>query len=143
MSSHYMIICVSHDPAIVFGGSSNYADWNSPAPALEAIADRTTGPAQAHPDCDLVVGRWSSALIEVCCPPSRSNGPYHGSSHRDDLWIDASWLRLLALAEPEHVEAARLRSSCWAPLLARALRYELGIEDVRTDPAKRDTGGGA
>jgi hypothetical protein len=123
MSSVYRILCVSHDPALIVTSE----DWNGSLPALDAIRDRTSGPAAAHPNCDLVVGRYSVPLIEVCCPASRSNGLYHGSSHRDDEWIVASWLRLLALSKPEVYGMARLRS-CWTPELARALRVELDVE---------------
>lgn len=130
MSSVYRILCLSHDPAIAFGGvEERGVEWNAPEPALEAIRYRNNGAAEAHPHCDLIVGRYSAPLIEVCCPAGRSNDPHHGSSHRGDLWIDASWLRLLALAKPEHVTAARLRS-CWGRELAWGLRYELDLENA-------------
>lgn len=134
MSSHYVLFCVSHDPPITFGGASDWRDWNSPEPALAAVADRTTGPAVEHPNCDLLIGRYSGALIEVCCSASRSNGPYHGSSHRDDQWIEVDWLRLLALAGPDRIEAARLRS-CWTWEVVYRLRHQLDI-DI---PASGDT----
>jgi len=129
VSSHYVLFCVSHDPAIVFGGVSDHRDWSSPDLALAAIADRTTGPAREHPHCDLLIGRYSGGLIEVCCSASRSNGPHHGSSHREDIWIDPAWLRLLALSHPGHEEVAELRS-CWSRDVALRLRRLLCIDDL-------------
>lgn len=123
MSSRYQILCISHDPALRIGENIH---WNDPAPAIAAIADRS-GPAAEHPNCDLIVGRYSYPLIEVCCPASRSNGIYHGSSHRTDEWISVGWLRLLALSIPEAIATARLYS-CWTLDLALKLRRELGIE---------------
>ena len=118
----------SWESAIVFGGVSDSRDWSRPELALAALADRASGPAQEHPHCDVVVGRISGGYIEFCCPASRSNGLYHGSSHREDEWIDAGWLRLLALSDPAHDKAVRLRS-CWTREVARSLRYQLGIDE--------------
>src|SRR5574342_432280 len=71
--------------------------WNNAEYALAAIRDRS-GPAALHKDCDLLVGRYSSPLVEVCCPGYETSGRRHGhpGSHSDHRWIGADWLRLLA-----------------------------------------------
>lgn len=116
MSSEYKIFCLSHNPVIVFGDCT----WNRPEMALEAVRDRT-GPAAEHPNCRLLVGRYSASLIEVCCPTSA-----HILRHGADLWVDAHWLRLIALASAGLVMHLQI-PECWTAI-ARPLAKELGVE---------------
>lgn len=121
MSSTYEIICLSHDPALAASG-----EWSSSAEALAAIAE---GIAE-HPSCELVVGRYSSPLVSVCCPRQKPDDPnrplHHGYHPHSDDWVDANWLRLAVLAGPEMSKAARL-PGCWDYERARRLRLELGV----------------
>jgi len=121
MSSVYRLLCLSHDPAIPV----EHPEWPSFQPALAAAKDRTLVPTE-HKTCDLLIGQYSYPLIEVCCPASRSMGTAHPGCHSDDRWIDAGWLRLLALADPAAVGAARV-PDCWTRDVALRLRYELGL----------------
>ena len=126
MSSHYVLFCMSHDPPIVFGGASDWRDWNSPEPALAAMADRTVYPMRDHPDCALLVGRYSGALIEVGCPPQKHpGGTWHPHSAE---WVDAEWLRLLAVSTPEQLTTAQWPQRCWTRDLAWRLRYLLDLD---------------
>jgi hypothetical protein len=130
VSSNYQLICVSHDPAIVFGPEyGSRGQWSDPVPALAAEAERND---TAHAGCDLLVGRFSYPLIEVCCPRTRPrtrqstglHGPiYHPNT---DEWIDADWLRLLAVSTPEQ-RATVSRTECWTWEVAWRLRHELGL----------------
>ena len=126
MSSQYRILCLSHDPAIIFGPD----DWYSPEPALAAVANRDHPATRQHADCDLLVGRYSYPLVEICCPRSTPIGSFHRGCHSDDRWLDADWLRLLASAGNQ---AQNLRPGCWTYETARRLRFELGIENAEGD----------
>jgi hypothetical protein len=105
VSSNYQLICLSHDPGIPFG-----QEWSNGGEPL-ALLRVGTSPIE-HTTCDLVIGRWSGALIEVCCAGGpRTSGPGHpvARAHGDDRWIKVGWLRLLAasaLSLDAHVE-------CW------------------------------
>lgn len=127
MSSYYHLLCMAHDPAIVIDVSANH-----PEQALAAIADRTTRDAlREHPHCPLMIGRYSAAMIELCCPGSQHDHP------RSDKWEDTALLRVVAVAamqEPskamiQALEALGRLASCWAPERLRRLRYELLIEE--------------
>lgn len=65
-----------------------------------------------HRSCDLVLGRFSYPLIEVC---------------EAGDWLDAGWLRLLLLAGPDAARTARLRG--WTFERASRLRAELLDEE--------------
>lgn len=123
MSSTYRILCIGHDPALVLDDRS----WNDHAQAVQAIAAGVS----AHPSCRLLVGRWSAALIEVGCPRMagavhRHSGVYHP---HDTEWVDAGWLRLMALSTPEAVGAAQV-PGCWDRDIARRLARILGLEET-------------
>lgn len=125
MSSRYRIICLSHDPAIVV----LEPDWPQPDDPLRVLADRASLPE--HANCELVVGRFSYPLVQVCCPQSmeRSNGPLHIGYHpHSDEWIDAGWLRLLLAAGPDAAKRARV-PGCWSYERANRLRLELDLGD--------------
>lgn len=125
MSSKYLILCLSHDPAIVIEGSG---DWHSPEPALAAIAERA-GEIRQHPNCALLVGRYSYPLVELCCPRQTAiRRPGHNVYHpNSDEWVDAGWLRLLAITTTEQRTKFNF-PGCWTYETARRLRFELGIE---------------
>ncbi|HEY3259608.1 MAG TPA: hypothetical protein VGJ95_04955 [Pseudonocardiaceae bacterium] len=124
MSSDYNALCLSHDPAIVM--NSDERSW-------EAALDRAR---PYHPRCDLLIGRWSGALIELCCPgmPVEQDHKPHPGWHRDSIWADAGLLRVAAVAvihaeDNEDIEAAvRKLPMCWTPERLRRISAELGIE---------------
>lgn len=121
MSSQYRIICLSHDPGIEVDGPE---EWYQAEPAIAACAARS-GPAADHPRCDLVIGRYSYPLVEVCCPGMSTDMPYPhptGRYHRGPMWIDSMWLRLLIVAPAEVREAAQLGSTCWTHERVQRLR---------------------
>lgn len=120
MSSIYRIICLSHDPAIVTD-----LEWDSGVNGL-AAAEHAAKAAPGHERCDVLIGRYSYPLVEVGCPCSK---------HRDVLWVDSGWLRLLALSQ-DAPKGTPLREAaenapmvwCWSPARLRLLRDELGLE---------------
>ncbi|MER5815462.1 hypothetical protein [Streptomyces californicus] len=125
MSSTYRVLCLSHDPAIVID-----RDFNTPDDAVDGVASLVAD----HPRCDLMIGRYSYPLVEVACLSYAYRGGGPGCSHKQGKWVDAEWLRLLALAydstDLRVREAARKgRFSCWTPERLHRLRPELGIED--------------
>ncbi|WP_405479815.1 hypothetical protein [Streptomyces anulatus] len=125
MSSTYRVLCLSHAPAIVID-----RDFNTPDDAVDGVVSLVT----EHPHCDLMIGRYSSPLIEVACLSYAYRGGGPGCSHKHGKWVESEWLRLLALAydsmDPRVAEAAKKgRFSCWTPDRLRRLHPELGIED--------------
>lgn len=123
VSSTYRIICLSHDPALVV----EEPEWQGMPDALAGLAAGLPG----HPSCELLVGRFSYPLVEVCCPRQHSNGPLHRGFHpHSDEWVDASWLRLVLLAGADVAGRSRLRP-CWTYERAHRLRAELLDEAER------------
>lgn len=126
MSSNYHAICLSHDPALILGG---LADGSRDHAAALAYG------RQEHPRCVLLIGRWSGGLVGVCCPgqaaypPEHPAPPTHSGWHRDDQWIEASWLRLLALSD-ETMRAKAGRTDCWTYDTARRLWVVLGLAEA-------------
>lgn len=129
MSSTYKLLCLNHDPAIVIPGP----DWNTPEPAIAAALEPAMHDwlVEDHGQCDLLVGRYSYPLVEVCCPAHRKKC---STWHQGPVWIDADWLRLLragmALVEDDaQMKAAvgRVQShhACWTPARIHRLRTEL------------------
>lgn len=117
MSSTYYALCLSHDPALTVAEQ----EWhNGYAEALVAVRKGLHG----HAACDVVIGRYSYPMIEVCCTGSCP------ARHADDRWTDVGWLRLLLLAGPEIARDSALRhvTSCWGFERASRLRVELDIE---------------
>ncbi|MFI6296823.1 hypothetical protein ACIBEJ_34900 [Nonomuraea sp. NPDC050790] len=89
MSSTYRIPCISHDPALVAG------EYDTPDAAERAIRDGIDD----HPQCDLLIGRYSYPLIEVGCPPTTGpdrSGRHPCLPHSATEWVDVAWLRILA-----------------------------------------------
>jgi hypothetical protein len=131
MSSDYDVLCVSHTPAIRIeideGGGR-------PETAIEVVRTSQLG---GHPNCDLLVGRWSGALIEIACPgmngrPGDGQPHFHaGGWHRDAIWADAGLLHVAAvaveLAENDvRIEAAvKALPMCWTPDRLRSLAERL------------------
>lgn len=122
MSSTYGILCLSHDPAI----TAHYGFRRAEAAQAALLAG-----IDEHKGCDLVIGRYSAALTEIGCPAS---GVW--CSHLDTHWTDASWLRLLMLAQQEPAgtdlrQAANgAAGRCWPERRLRRLGPELGITPV-------------
>ncbi|MFB7440219.1 hypothetical protein ACFC01_17980 [Streptomyces mirabilis] len=124
MSSTYYILCLSHDPAITV----NEPGYNRPEEAEEAIRDRASG----HENCDLVIGRYSAAFVELGCPASRDQPTKLGCTHGGTVWADSGWLRLLAAAYQSadpgmQAATAGLRKWCLPWERLRRLRVELDI----------------
>ena len=130
MSSTYDLICASHDPAL----TTINGEWSDLSRALTAV-----GGAGVHGGCDLVIGRWSGALISITCPPNSPAAACHGR-HREPETIDVEWLWLLhkATAYPElsgPVEWVHRRFMCWHPQRVTRLA---GLIDVESNtPATR------
>jgi len=125
VSSTYRAICLGHDPAIELD-----PEWNDPETALAAVTDRT-GPLETHQKCDLLIGRYSSPIVELGCPAGAMHpGLWH--PHRAE-WIDAGWLRLVIAAvktdDPRTLKAAGEVRGCWRPGRVVALRGLLAVED--------------
>lgn len=125
MSSRYEAICLNHSPALAVESG-----WTSPAAALAAVETRT-GDLAEHADCDLLIGRYSYPLIEVCCPPHQP--------HAEPRWIDAAWLRLTlaaytiqrdAPAVNDAIERLANVARCWQPERIQGLRRLLDMEEA-------------
>lgn len=133
MSSDYHALCVSHDPAIVIDGG-----WRQPEQALAAVARRQEHEAlRVHAACDLLIGRYSYPLIEVCCP----GGNHPPLLHPAERWVDADWLRLLHyayLSKDAEMLAAAQSLQCWSAMRVGRLRVELGVADVAKEAAATD-----
>jgi hypothetical protein len=133
VSSDYSIFCLSHDPAIEVIAGAGSRD--------ETVAQAVAG-LDSHPICDLLVARYSGAIMEVGCPgaagpwPTNSRHRGHAGWHRDTIWADANLLRVavaVELAGPESgnaLTAALQRATrfCWTPDRLRRLRVVLDVQ---------------
>jgi len=127
VSSTYRIFCLSHDPAVEAVPLSD--GWNSSAAAEQAAINGVPG----HEECDVLILRYSGALVEIGCPNRRQDP--HGRRHpHATQWVDAIWLKLLSLAQrapegsPQRVLAERApMPGCWWPERLRRLRVELDV----------------
>lgn len=141
MSSVYRLLCLAHDPAIVISGSA-FCEWSDPAPAIQAALRLTTNDtvSQQHPDCPLMVGRYSGSLVELCCPAGHGDTAarhFAGGMHVASEWVDVLWLRLLwhslrvgeAGGNGELLQAAWAANNmgCWPSYVLHRLRYELQL----------------
>lgn len=133
MSSIYRVLCLSHDPAI----EAADGNWNRPEPAEQAIADGIDG----HTGCDLMIGRYSYPLVALGCPRSADTKGHIGSTclHGSLIWVDAKWLRLLAVAQQDPASVAGQIAAdghfrCWTPERLRRLRLELGTAHLYLTP---------
>lgn len=121
MSSTYRVLCLSHDPGLELD-----PDFGSPHDAIAAAVDGR--PGIEHKGCDLVVGRVSGALTELCCPPT------HGQ-HSVPIWVEIDWLRLLGVLiqttnpkPPPVAEALSRLTRCWTADRLHRLRLQLGFQ---------------
>lgn len=131
MSSVYRLLCMNHDPALMIGSS----DWVTAEEAIAAALEPAMYDwlVEDHGKCDLLVGRYSASLVEVCCPGGALN---RGHRHGDPKWIDRDWLALLhaasaAPADPAiraAIEDLAHSQSCWTWQRADRLAAALGIE---------------
>lgn len=127
MSSVYRVLCLSHDPAVI-----TEAEYGRPETAAAAINAGVEG----HPNCDLLIGRYSYPLIEVGCPPSarpERSGQHRCYPHSMTEWVDVAWLRILAAVHQsgtEHMRnlAGETRLAHWSWERLRRLRNELSID---------------
>lgn len=142
MSSTYRLICLNHDPALVI---YDHDEWNDPEPAIAAATSRMylAEHFPAHVDCDLMVGRFSYPLIELCCP----SGDHHGGHHGRPEWMRREWLRLLyaAFLSPDATVGrwSDPLGDCWSRTRLHRLRAELfGDGEVPQPPAPVVVSGG-
>ncbi|MEU1275293.1 hypothetical protein [Streptomyces sp. NPDC005799] len=130
MSSTFHIACLSHDPAV----SVTDLGYNS---AGEAEAQIRSG-VEGHPNCDLLIIRWSGAPVEVGCPGhDRAAGtrpPAHWCriSHSHTKWVHTTWLRVLVHARlgaglPDKI-ANHFDVACWTEQRVWRLREEIGLD---------------
>jgi hypothetical protein len=131
VSSVYHVLCMSHDPAIQVARWENDGRDEAIAAALDPASHEDL---VRHEHCDLLVGRYSYPLVELCCPARRGMGLAHGR-HSGEQWIDKDYLLLLSAAMDvegnEALDAAVervTRFGCWTEQRIRRLRIELGIE---------------
>ena len=135
MSSVYRVLCLSHDPAIELT-----EEWRSGANGrdeiITAVLDRSGTELRSHPHCDLMVGKYSYPLVEVCCPVPATAPPTNlrNCCHAYPQWIDVKWLRLLFHAYAEHGSpvadaAAEMCRGCWSRERVRRLRTLLFLDE--------------
>jgi hypothetical protein len=139
MSSVYRLLCMNHDPALALDHT-----WTSAEEAIAAALEPAMYDwlVEDHGKCDLLVGRYSASLVEVCCPASRERGG-HGR-HSGPQWVDRDWLALLhaasaAPADPAlrgAIEDLARTHSCWTWERVNRLASELGIEATSFVPVE-------
>lgn len=133
MSSIYRLICMNHDPALVLD-DIDFGSADSVLLALTVAEGPVIEMIERHAKCDLVVGRWSGALIEVACPginvPASHRGAHGKAYGLTDNWTDVGWLQLLGRLHADAPELAGVRlPSCWPH--DRAVRLAELIEQGR------------
>lgn len=117
MSSTYRLLCLSHDPALVIA-EPELGLWTDGEPQL-------TRP-DAHPDCDLMVGRFSYPLIAVGCVhelakllDGETGHELPHPLHREVRWLGSEWALVGAAAQRTSLAATIDR--CWTPTRLRRL----------------------
>lgn len=134
MSSTYYTLCLSHDPAIRIDRDHSTAE--------EALAAIAAG-LDEHPDCDLLVGRFSYPLVEVACPPTRDQRHTPKClAHGGPAWASRELLRLLAAAYLSGDSAVRAATAVnafqhWTPQRIHRLRDLLDIPGLDEDPDEK------
>lgn len=124
MAGTYAILCLSHDPAT----RARY--FSTPEDAAAQVA----AGLPEHPHCDLMIGRYSGALLAMGCPPVRCPATVIG--HHRVQWADTPWLRVLAAthgsSNPD-VQRQLLQPElgCWTP--ARLFRLRMEMDAVVPD----------
>lgn len=130
MSSDYRILCMNHDPAIVIDH-----DWNTAAEAIAVACDPASHELIApHAKCDLLVGRYSYPLVEICCPPRKVDGPHATYVHAEPKWLAVEWLKILIAAKaadqtPRLKDAIYRAQMCWTHARVERLRSELRVDE--------------
>ena len=135
MSSDYKLLCMSHSPALVID-RGDCQNWQEPEPAIAAALDPAKYGVEEHVRCDLLIGRFSYPLIEVCCAGGPRGRTAH-AVHTSPTWLDKQWLVLLhaAMAAPADpglkaaLEPLQRRHSCWSWERLDRLAPHLGIGD--------------
>lgn len=128
MSSDYEAFCLSHDPALGMERGRSTAE------------DAVEYGRLSHPKCDLLIGRYSGALVEVGCPssPMGENDVRHPGYHPHHIvWVEAGWLRLALAALDGQDGAAEVSALdravaevtrlCWRPQRIARLRPFLDL----------------
>lgn len=117
MSSTYRPICLSHNPAIELDIA-----WHSGNNGLIVGEQLTREGFSSHPDCDIILGKYSYPLIEVGCIGHRNKT----FSHEDTKWIDAEWIALLIKARKNNIQLPYpIMTGCWNPERVKGLTYLL------------------
>jgi hypothetical protein len=129
VSSTYRILCLSHDPATTTGD-----EYRTPDAAERDIAKGLDD----HPNCVLMIGRYSYPLVELGCPPSRDQRTKLGCTHGGTQWTDKGWLLLLAAAYQSDDPAVKQavtngRHWCLPQERLNRLRFELGLAKTECD----------
>jgi len=132
VSSTYRAICMSHDPASeidldgIHHGNVNLLDT--------ALLLVTAAVRKQHPGCELLIGRYSYSLVEVSCPPSRSDKRTCPVFHSEPNSVSLDWLRLLYHArqvpatKPLSEALASFDRTCWGPRRVERLMRLVGDE---------------
>jgi hypothetical protein len=142
VSSTYRVICFGHTTPLIL-------DDTESSDVGTALAKAETPRAKRHhPDCDLLIGRWSGALIALGCPPmpapfARQLAMPCRSSHSSVEWIDDEWLRLAVAVDSisPSIDTAATNEAraildnevrrCWSsPARLAALRKFFEAEDA-------------
>jgi hypothetical protein len=132
VSSTYRVLCLSHDPAVEAAEPDG----------LSRASDMAATGFDDHPQCDLLVARYSGGLIELGCVGmdspaidlSRSHTGHPGL-HRDTVWADAGLLRVAAACivteDDGHAEvitkALGQMPMCWTHKRLHRLRHVLEV----------------
>jgi len=130
VSSTFHIACLSHDPAC------QVTDLGYDS-AGEAEARIRSG-IEGHPNCDLLIIRWSGGPVEIGCPghdrraTTRPPANWCRIPHSHTKWVRTTWLRVLAHARlggglPEKVPNDS-DVSCWTEQRVWRLREEIGLD---------------
>jgi hypothetical protein len=137
MSSTFHVLCLSHDPALAITRTG----YNQAAEAEAAIRDNGI----EHPDCDLLIARFSGGLVQLGCPPTGSQPRVHQHwcrLHRTTEWVDVAWLRVLAAARTAQVLPDEITKShhfsCWPEVRLWRLRHEIDLANVIRQTAAWD-----
>jgi hypothetical protein len=117
----YRALCVSHDPALT-SGEVHSGSWSDQAGMEAALAHLIEEARTEHPNCRLLIGRYSYPLIQVGCP---ANNPSCTRRHREVEWIGSGWLRILIDAGDQVGNWHQPVIDCWSRELVLPLASEL------------------
>jgi hypothetical protein len=120
MSSIYRLLCLSHDPAIEIDTEH---EWHSGNEGRKRVEEAAIEGNEWHPNCDLLIGRYSYPLVEIGCPSSSHSTPFQ---HNGTKWIDATWAALVIIAsESNLILPHTIVNSCWKPDRVKKLKIHL------------------